>query len=86
MTLSRITDLTLATINDERDDYLRSYETDGELPYSVAVVEFGCFQCPFCAHLARELKMLKGRFGSDLSFSFKAGLSVLVSYCKPSII
>lgn len=26
--------------NTERDDYLRSYETDGELPYSVAVVEF----------------------------------------------
>ncbi|MDJ0762445.1 MAG: thioredoxin domain-containing protein [Myxococcota bacterium] len=37
----------------------------------VVVVEYACFQCPFCAHVAPQLKNLKTRFGDKVAHYFK---------------
>lgn len=46
-------------------------------PYSgnpnakVVLVEYACFQCPFCAHLAPQLKKLKSIFGDKVVHYYK---------------
>ncbi len=37
----------------------------------VVIVEFACFQCPFCAHLAPQLKQFHKRFGDKIVHYFK---------------
>lgn len=37
----------------------------------VVLVEYACFQCPFCAHLALELKKIRARFGDKLVQYYK---------------
>ncbi len=37
----------------------------------VVVVEYACFQCPFCAHLAPKLKSLKKKFGNKVVHFYK---------------
>jgi protein-disulfide isomerase len=37
----------------------------------VVVVEFACFQCPYCAHLAPKLKKIKKKFGAKAAHYYK---------------
>ena len=37
----------------------------------VVIVEYACFQCPFCAHLAPKLKNLKKKFGDKVAHYYK---------------
>ncbi|MDD5306943.1 MAG: DsbA family protein [Deltaproteobacteria bacterium] len=37
----------------------------------VVVVEYACFECPFCAHLAPDLKRLTGMFKGKVAYSYK---------------
>jgi len=37
----------------------------------VVLVEYACFQCPYCAHLAPKLKQLKKRFGNKVAHYYK---------------
>jgi protein-disulfide isomerase len=37
----------------------------------VVLVEFACFECPFCAHLAPQLEGLEARFGDKVAHYYK---------------
>jgi len=37
----------------------------------VVLVEYACFQCPFCAHLAPKLKKLQKKFGGKVAHYYK---------------
>jgi len=37
----------------------------------VALVEYACFQCPYCAHLAPKLKKIKQSFGDKVAHYYK---------------
>jgi protein-disulfide isomerase len=43
----------------------------GDAKAKVVVVEFACFQCPFCAHLAPQLKTLEKRFKGKVAHYYK---------------
>lgn len=50
---------------------LRDHPVIGNPDAKVVFVEYACFECPFCAHLAPKLKELKKRFGSDVAYYYK---------------
>lgn len=37
----------------------------------VVLVEYACFQCPYCAHLAPKLKQLEAKFGAKVAHYYK---------------
>jgi len=37
----------------------------------VVIVEYACFQCPYCAHLAPQLKRLEKQFGGKVAHYYK---------------
>lgn len=39
----------------------------GNAGAKVVLVEYACFQCPYCAHLAPQLKKIKKKFGNDVA-------------------
>lgn len=43
----------------------------GKAGAPVTLVEFACFECPFCAHLAPQLKDLPKRFGGKVVHVYK---------------
>ncbi|MCP4676153.1 MAG: thioredoxin domain-containing protein [Deltaproteobacteria bacterium] len=43
----------------------------GNTKAKVVIIEYACFQCPFCAHLATKLKKLKSKFGNKIVHYFK---------------
>ncbi len=47
------------------------HPTKGPATAPVVITEFACFQCPFCAHLAPQLKGLHSRFKGKISHTFK---------------
>jgi protein-disulfide isomerase len=47
----------------------RPFQGDPNAP--VVLVEFACFQCPYCAHLAPQLEGLKQRFGDKVVHYYK---------------
>jgi protein-disulfide isomerase len=44
---------------------------NGNPKAKVVLVEFACFECPFCAHLAPKLATLKQRFGDKVAHYYK---------------
>jgi protein-disulfide isomerase len=44
---------------------------NGAAEAKVALVEFACFECPFCAHLAPQLATLKQKFGDKVAHYYK---------------
>jgi protein-disulfide isomerase len=50
---------------------LSNAPSTGSPEAEVKVVEYACFECPFCAHLAPELKKLRKRFAKKISFYYK---------------
>jgi len=47
------------------------HPTTGNANAKVQLVEFACFQCPFCAHLAPQLADLDTRFGKNVAYTYK---------------
>ncbi len=50
---------------------LLDHPHNGNPKARVVVVEYACFQCPFCAHLAPKIKNLKKRFGQKVVHYYK---------------
>jgi protein-disulfide isomerase len=44
---------------------------NGNPEAEVVLVEFACFECPFCAHLAPKLSALKRKFGDKVAHYYK---------------
>jgi len=44
---------------------------NGPAGAKVVLVEFACFECPFCAHLAPQLAKLQGKFGDKVAHYYK---------------
>ncbi|MCP4606296.1 MAG: thioredoxin domain-containing protein [Proteobacteria bacterium] len=53
------------------DIELSDHPRVGDPKAKVVLVEYACFQCPFCAHLAPKLKNLNKKFGSKLVQYYK---------------
>ena len=47
------------------------HPSNGSPSAPVVVVEFACFECPFCAHLAPQLAGLDKRFGDKVAHYYK---------------
>lgn len=50
---------------------LADHPFDGPAEAKVVLVEYACFQCPFCAHLSPKLEILKKHFKGDLVHYYK---------------
>jgi protein-disulfide isomerase len=50
---------------------LANHPPRGNPNAKVVLVEFACFQCPFCAHLAPDLKVLSRKYGDKLVQYYK---------------
>lgn len=50
---------------------LADHPFSGDPNAKVVIVEYACFQCPFCAHLAPQLKKLKSIFGDKVVHYYK---------------
>lgn len=50
---------------------LAGHPYSGNPKAKVVVVEYACFQCPFCAHLAPKLRKLKKKYGDKLAYYYK---------------
>jgi protein-disulfide isomerase len=48
-----------------------NHPISGNANAKVVLVEYACFQCPFCAHLAPQLKKLKSIFGDKAVHYYK---------------
>jgi protein-disulfide isomerase len=44
---------------------------NGAAGAKVSLVEFACFECPFCAHLSPQLATLKQKFGDKVAHYYK---------------
>lgn len=50
---------------------LEGHPRMGSADAKVVLVEFACFQCPYCAHLAPKLKKIKKKFGGKVAHCYK---------------
>jgi len=50
---------------------LSGHPGTGSKSTKVVIVEYACFQCPFCAHLAPKLKTIKKKFGNKVAHFYK---------------
>jgi protein-disulfide isomerase len=50
---------------------LGGHPSFGGASAKVVLVEYACFQCPYCAHLAPKLKKLKSKFGGKVAHYYK---------------
>jgi protein-disulfide isomerase len=50
---------------------LAGHPSVGARGAKVVIVEYACFQCPYCAHLAPKLKKLQKEFGGKVAHYYK---------------